>query len=118
LSGQYPVGLIDWGSSRWYLSGPWGAFTTNSIGFNGAGPTSASFTLLSPNRVVQIDAYNGGSGASTVTLSCAGQPTVSVSVAARQRVTIATGWSGTCSTVTVGSSNGWDTNFDNLVVQS
>jgi hypothetical protein len=27
-----------------------------------------------------------------------------------------TGWSGACSSVTVTSSNGWDTNFDNLAL--
>jgi hypothetical protein len=72
---------------------------------------------VTPHRLVQLDAYNGGSVASTVTLSCAGQPTVTVSFPVSQLTTIATGWGGTCSTVTIGSSNGWDTNFDNLVVQ-
>ncbi len=67
--------------------------------------------------MVQIDAYNGGSTTSTITLSCAGLPTVTVNVAARTQVTIATGWTGTCSSVTVGSTNGWDTNFDNVMLQ-
>jgi hypothetical protein len=35
-------------------------------------------------------------------------------VAAGQVATVTTGWTGTCTTVTVGSSNGWDTNFDDL----
>lgn len=29
--------------------------------------------------------------------------------------TIETGWTGACSPVTLGSGNGWDTNFDDLV---
>ena len=116
LTGQYPTGVIDWGSAgTWWLSGPWGQFTTNSISFNGASATSASFSFINPQRLLQLDAFNGGGGASTVSLSCTGQPTVSRSVAANTRLTIATGWSGTCTTVTVGSSNGWNTNFDNLV---
>jgi hypothetical protein len=118
LTGQYPGGVIDWGSGAWWLSGPWGQFSTNSISFNGGGPTSATFTFTSPRQFAQFDAYNGGSGSSTVSASCAGQPTVSRSVAAGQVVTIATGWSGTCSSVTLGSSNGWWTNFDNLQVSS
>jgi hypothetical protein len=117
LNGQYPTGVVDWGTGLWYLSGPYGAFRTNSIGFNGAGPTSAGFTLPTAKRVIQIDAYNGGSTSTTVTLSCAGLPTVSINLAARTQLTIATGWTGTCSSVTVGSTNGWDTNFDNLVLQ-
>ena len=64
---------------------------------------------------MKLDAYNGGTGASTVTLSCAGQTPVSVSVGSRQQTTITTGWTAPCTTVTVGSSNGWSTNFDNVV---
>jgi hypothetical protein len=30
-------------------------------------------------------------------------------------VTIATNWTGPCTTVTVTSSNGWNTNFDDIV---
>jgi hypothetical protein len=52
--------------------------------------------------------------ASTVTLSCSGNATRTVSVAANQLLTINTAWTISCSTVTVGSSNGWDTNFDDL----
>ncbi len=117
LSGQYPSGVIDWGTNVWYLSGPWRQFTTNSIGFNGSGPTSASFTFVgSSRRLVQIDAFNGGAVASTVGLSCAGQATAQFTVAAGQLMTLSTGWTGTCTSVTVSSTNGWDTNFDNLVI--
>jgi hypothetical protein len=116
LNGQYPSGLVDWGTGLWWLSSPWGQFTTNSLSFNGGGPTSEPVVFLSPRRLVQLDAFNGGLIASSITLSCTGQPAVQVSVAPNQRTTIATNWTGTCSTVTVGSSNGWDTNFDSLVV--
>jgi hypothetical protein len=112
LGGQYPSGVIDWGSNQWYLSAPWRAFTTNSVGFNGAGPTSAAFTFLSPRRLISVDAYNGGTTATTVTLSCAGQPTATTTLAAGQGATISTGWTSPCTTVTMGSTNGWDTNFD------
>jgi hypothetical protein len=117
LSGQYPAGVIDWGTNQWYLSGPYGAFTTYSIGFNGGGPTSAPFSFVTPRRLLQIDAYNGGNTASTVSLSCAGQTTRQQAVAAHQLMTVPTNWTGTCTSVTVGSTNGWDTNFDNLSVQ-
>jgi thermitase len=117
LNGQYPTGTINWGSNAWYLSGPFGLFRDNSIGFNGPAPRSAAFTLVTPRRLVSIDAYNGGGSSSSVTLSCAGQPTVTTVVAASQLRTITTGWAGTCSTLTVGSSNGWDTNLDNMVLQ-
>ena len=118
LNGQYPSGVVDWGSNAWYLSGPFGAFSTNSVSFNGPGLTSATAVFVSPARVVQVEAYNGGTAASTVSLSCSGQPMVTVSVPSRSKVTVATGWTGVCTTVSIGSSNGWDTNFDNMVVQS
>jgi hypothetical protein len=117
FSGQYPTGAIDWGTNRWYLSGPFGAFTTNSVGFNGAGPTSAAFTFVTPRRLLKLDAYNGGTVSSTVTVSCAGQTTVSVVVPARGSATLSPNWTQPCSVVTIGSSDGWDTNFDNLVIQ-
>jgi thermitase len=117
LNGQYPTDAIDWGTNAWYLAGPWGLFTTNSIGFNGPTPRSGSFTLLTPRVLMQVDAYNGGTTASTVTIACAGNPTVTTTVGVRQRTTILTGWSSPCSVVTITSTDGWDTNLDTLVLQ-
>lgn len=116
LSGQYPAGVIDWGTSSWWHSAPWGKFTTKSISFNGAGVTTGSFSFVSSRRLAQLDAYNGGTGATTVTVSCTGKPSKQVTLAAGQLSTITTGWTGTCTTVTITSTNGWDTNFDNLVI--
>ncbi|MEX1254772.1 MAG: hypothetical protein WEE64_10565 [Dehalococcoidia bacterium] len=50
-----------------------------------------------------------------MTLQCAGKPDVLTNVTSGQLVTIATGWVATCGQVTILSSNGWDTNFDDLV---
>jgi hypothetical protein len=118
LNGQYPSGLIDWGTNNWYLSGPYGAFTTKSVGFNGPGPTSERFTLLTPVRLVQLDAYNGVNAASNVSLACPGQNTIQVTLKARQLQTISTGWTTACPSITIGSSNGWKVNFDNMVFAS
>jgi hypothetical protein len=117
LTGQYPSGVIDWGNGAWWLSGPYGQFQSNSISFNGAGPKSAAFTLVTAHTLAQFDAFNGGTASTTVTVSCPGQATKSTTLASNQLTTIKTGWSGTCASVTIGSSNGWDTNFDNLIVQ-
>jgi hypothetical protein len=112
LTGIY--GGIDWGTYGWYLSAPWGSFSTNSISFPAPGPTAEGFAFVAPQTLLSIEAYNGGTVASTVTLTCSGNPTVTRTVAVGQTLTIATGWSAACVTVTVGSSNGWDTNFDNV----
>jgi glucose/arabinose dehydrogenase/endonuclease YncB( thermonuclease family) len=114
LNGQYPSGVINWGTNNWYHSGPWGAFTTKSISFNGGGITSQTFTFMTARKLVSVKVFNGGGAATTVTISCNGQ-TKSQSVPAGQAVTITTGFAATCTTVTLGSTNGWDTNFDDLV---
>ncbi|HEY3061783.1 MAG TPA: hypothetical protein VGL99_22650 [Chloroflexota bacterium] len=118
LSGEFPTGVIDWGSNSWYLSAPWRQFTTNSVGFNGAGPTAANLTFVTPRRLVRLDAYNGGSGASTISLSCDGQSTITFVLTAGQLQTLSTNWTNACQRVTIGSSNGWDTNFDTLVLDT
>lgn len=117
FEGQYPSGVIDWGTNIWFLSSPWGQFTTKSISFNGSGETSGAFTLMVPKTPVSVQAYNGGTVASTVTLACTGNTTKSQSVSVNSLVTITTDWTNPCSTVTVTSSNGWNTNFDNLIIQ-
>lgn len=117
LNGQYPAGVIDWGTNLWWIAAPWGLFTTKSISFNGAGPTSQPFTFISAKKVVSIQAYNGGGASTTVSLACSGNTTVNQVVAPTTLATISTNWANTCTSVTVGSTNGWDTNFDNLVIQ-
>jgi hypothetical protein len=113
LTGQYAG--VDWGSNSWRVSAAWGQFNSNSLTFYNDIPTSASFSFLAPHTLVSVDVFNGGGSASTVNVSCAGQTTRSVSVGANQRVTIAANWSGPCTTVSLSSSNGWWTNFDNIV---
>lgn len=114
LTGEYPANTVTW-SSVWQVSAPFGGFTTNNISYNGAGPTSGTFSFVSPRRLSSIDATNGGSSTTTVSLACAGNTTKQQTLAPGQTMTISTGFTNTCTTVTIGSTNGWDTNFDNLV---
>jgi|GEM_PF-180790 len=115
LNGQYPAGIADWGTGRWWLSGPWRKFTTNNISFNTITSTSESFTFINPTFLVSLEAFNGGTITSTITLSCTGNPSVTVVLAADEQQTIATNWSSTCTLVVMASSNGGWTNFDNIV---
>jgi hypothetical protein len=116
LSGQYPTGLIDWGSNAWFVSGPIGRFGTNSVSFNGLG-TSAAFSFVGAHQLQQLDVYNSGLLPATVSISCGGQATVSQTVGGGQVATISTGWSGSCSSVTVSSLGGSTVKLDNLVVR-
>lgn len=111
LNGQYPTGLISWGTGKWYLSAPWSVHATKSVSFN-TSSTSKTFAFVNPKILDSITA--GGNGASTITLGCSGNPTKTQAIVANTLTTITTGWTKPCTTVTVGSSNGWDTNFDNL----
>ena len=119
LTGQYPNTVIDWGSNEhWFVSGPYGQFSSNSISFNGPDLSSANFQFISPHKLISLKAYNGGSVASTISISCPGLPTKQVSMTAGLVTTISTGWPTACAgSVTISSSNGWDTNFDQLVIQ-
>jgi phosphodiesterase/alkaline phosphatase D-like protein len=118
LNGQYPSGVVNWGTGIWWHSEPYGQLTTKNLTFNGPSRTSGTFTFLVPRRLVGLRAYNGGTGATTVTISCGGQPTRTQSVSSGQLATILTGWTDTCSPVTLGSTNGWDTNFDDLIIDT
>jgi hypothetical protein len=117
LNGQYPTGVANWGTNAWYLSRPWKSFTTNSVSFNGVGRTSASVSFPTGRSVISLQAFNGGAGSTTITAACPGQPTRTLTLAANQLSTLITNWSGTCSSLTLTSTNGWDTNFDRFVLR-
>jgi hypothetical protein len=112
---------IQWGSTAWYYSSRYGGFATNNIGFRNSTTTNGTLTLPAGTRLVSIRATNPASSsnstASTVTIGCPGQPTVSQSVALNATVTLTTNWTAACSAVTVTSSNSWDTNFDDLIYE-
>lgn len=116
LTGQYPAGLVDWGTNQWTLSSPWGPLTGNSISYPDATTTSAGLTFLTPGRPLSIDAYNGGTAATMLTFTCGTGPlNVQRSLPAGQLTTIVFGWTGTCPSLRIASTNGFWTNFTNLV---
>ncbi len=118
LTGQYPSGVVNWGSNIWYLSGPWGAFATNSVSFLSPSQTSGAFTFITPRVLLAFQAYNGGGATSTVTASCAGNTTVSQVIQIGELLTVPTNWAVACAAVTMTSSNGWNTNFDDFTHDS
>jgi hypothetical protein len=116
LTGEFPQGVINWGSGSWYLSGPWQDLHNNSISFT-EGTDTASFSFVSEHQLVKLDAYNGGDAPASLKLSCPGQTERLFQMDAGELKTLDTGWSGNCAQVTVFTSNGWYTNFDNLVIK-
>jgi hypothetical protein len=121
LNGEEPEGIISWGTNRWYHAGPTGAFTTKSVSLNGPGSMTGDLTFVGgPRRLVSLQAHNVGSAGAQLTFRCLnGDPDErSYSLAAGALRTIEMGWSGPCTGVRITSSNGWDSNFDNLTVET
>lgn len=118
LNGEYPTGVINWGTnSQWIHSSPWEGLSTKNFSFNGQSITTASFTILNNKRLARLTAYNGNdSSSSTVNISCPGQTTKTASIPSNDTLLIDTGWTSACSVITLSSSNGWDTNFDDLIL--
>src|SRR4051794_7253416 len=118
LNGQYPSGVINWGTAQWVTSPPWRKLTSVSISFNGATPRSATFSFVSPRRLISLVAYNGGTSSTTITVSCSGQPNAQAVIAPDTLTTITTSWTAACSPVSIASTNGWNTNYDDLVIDA
>ena len=117
LNGQYPTGVINWGSTgQWQVGGPYQAMTTKNVWYSSG--TSKTFTFVTPRKVVSVLVHTDIGSSSTITLNCPGNFLVSQVVGSNALVTITTNWTNNCTgAVTVGSSAGGDSEFDNLVVQ-
>lgn len=98
------------------VSGPWQQFTSNSLSFTNSSTTSGTFTLLKQQTITTLRAFNGGTVASTVTISCPPNPARTFSVPVGSAPTLITGWATPCSLTTLTSSNAWNTNFDDIQV--
>ncbi|WP_338279354.1 DUF4082 domain-containing protein [Corallococcus caeni] len=108
-----PHGPIHFGLDRWYIASPWGGFDTKSVSFNGGGLTQASLSIFGQRRVLGLEAFTWDSGA-TLTLSCIDLPTLTFPLTAGQVTHVVPSWTAPCTVFTLTTSNGWDTNFDNL----
>ncbi|RKH28559.1 DUF4082 domain-containing protein [Corallococcus praedator] len=108
-----PHGPFYFVQNKWYLASPWGGFTTKSVSFNGGGVNQGELSIYGERNIVGLDAFTWDTGA-TLTLSCFNQPTRIFTLTPGQVTHVVTNWQGTCSYVTLATSNGWDTNFDNI----
>lgn len=115
LTGQYPAG-VTWEGTSWAISGPWERLDSQSLAFRSQAITQGTISFSQSTSIVSVVAYNGGTQTSRVEVTCGSQSKVMDVVQKANPVTITTGFSGTCRTATLRSSNGWDTNFDNLVL--
>jgi hypothetical protein len=114
LQGQYPSGVIDWGSGEWQIGVPQGKFGTFNLSLADASATTAKFSFYSPRIFVGVDVYNGGSEAAVVTVHSPEIREISCTLKPGELQRIRTGWRDPSSSVIFDLKNGGKLRFDNL----
>jgi hypothetical protein len=114
LSGEYPSGVIDWGSDVWRINVPEGRFDTFNLALVDPQATSAQFRFYWPRVFVGIDVYNGGSMEATVTVRCPEMREISSTLKPGELRRLRTGWRDPSTRVIFDLKNGGGLRFDNL----
>jgi hypothetical protein len=114
IEGQYPSGVIDWGSGAWQIHVPNGAFGTFNLSLADPSTKTAAFRFYAPRVFVGIDVYNGGASEATVTLRSPEIRETSYTVKPGELRRIRTGWRDPSSAVVFDLKNGDGLEFDNL----
>jgi hypothetical protein len=114
LNGQYPSGVIDWGSNEWRIHVPDGAFGTFNLALTDPNSESAQFRFYWPRVFVGVDVYNGGQSEATVTIHSPEIRETSVTIKPGELRRIRTGWTDPSSSVIFDLKNGDGLRFDNL----
>ena len=114
LKGQYPSGVIDWGSGQWRINVPEGPFGTFNLTFVDPNATTADFRFYSPQIFAGVDVYNGGAADAAITFRSPETREVSFTVKPGQLQRLRTGWRDASSNVTFQLKNGEAIRFDNL----
>jgi hypothetical protein len=115
LKGQYPSGVIDWGSDNWRINVPEGGFGTFNLALADPKTTTAEFHFYWPRIFVGVDVFNGGASEATITIHAPEIREVSFTVKPGQVQRIRTGWRDAASSVVFEVKNGQRLRFDNLV---
>lgn len=114
LEGQYPSGVIDWGSAAWQIHVPDGAFGTFNLALADPIAATAEFRFSAPRVFAGIDVYNRGPEAATVTLHAQNIRETSWTIPPAKLVRIRTGWRDPSTNVVFDLRNGCGLLFDNL----
>jgi hypothetical protein len=111
-------GGINWSGGIWEVDPAIPTDNTNNASFDSASIMSSTFAFISPKVLISMGIYSNQNQTAMITLSCSGNPNVSKSVTPNNHTTLTTNWTVPCTTVTVTSSNGWNTSLDNIVYAS
>jgi len=115
LNGEYPSGVIDWGSDIWRINVPEGAFGTFNLAIADPKAATAEFHFDWPRVFVGVDVYNGGTAEATLTIHAPEIRETSYTIKPGQVQRIRTGWRDAASSVIFQVKNGEHLRFDNLV---
>jgi hypothetical protein len=114
LKGQYPSGVIDWGTDEWQIGVPQGKFGTFNLSLTDPKAAAAEFRFYSPRLFVGMDVFNGGTSDAAVTVSTPSFREVSFTIKPGELRRLRTGWRGPGSRVLFHFKNGEGLRFDNL----
>jgi hypothetical protein len=114
LTGQYPSGVIDWGTGEWKIHVPEGGFGTFNLALTNPAAATAQFRFYWPRIFVGVDVYNTGASDASLTIQSPGMHELSLTVKPGQLKRIRTGWQEPSSSVQFQLKNGEGLLFDNL----
>ena len=114
LDGQYPSGVIDWGSGAWRIHVPNGAFGSFNLALADPAAKTAAFRFYAPRIFVGVDVYNGGVSEATVTIHSPEIRESSYAIKPGEVKRIRTGWRDPSTAVVFDLKNGEGLEFDNL----
>jgi hypothetical protein len=114
LQGEYPSGVIDWGTDVWRINVPEGKFGTFNLCLADNKASAAEFRFYWPRIFVGVDVYNGGASEATVTVRSPEMREISFSLKPGELRRLRTGWRDASSYVVFDLKNGDGLRFDNL----
>jgi hypothetical protein len=114
LLGQYPSGVIDWGTGQWQIGTPFGKFGTFTLALRSPKSSHAEFGFYAPTIFVGLDVYNDGDRDATITFSTPEIREATFIIKPKELRRIRTGWRDPSSRVSIALTNGEGLRFDNL----
>ena len=114
LNGEYPSGVIDWGTDAWRVNVPEGAFGTFNLALADANANKVEFRFYWPRIFVGVDVYNGSGSDATVTIHSPEIREISFTIKPGQLQRLRTLWRDASSKVIFEFKNGDGLRFDNL----
>jgi hypothetical protein len=114
LLGQYPSGVVDWGSGEWQIGTPSGKFGTFTLRRADPKEARGELSFYAPRIFAGVDVYNDGDGDATLTIRSPENREVAYTIKPKELLRMRTGWHDPSSKVIFNFTNGQALRFDNL----